>query len=74
MKTEDFISGSWESGYKYKYFVPSLINHPFSWDDSIMNTLLEKASMRIGELDSFSRFVPDIDMFIQIIIPYFSEL
>lgn len=65
MKIEDFISGSWESGYKYRYFVPSPINHPFSWDDSIINTLLEKASMRIGELDSFSRLVPDIDMFIQ---------
>ena len=64
MKIEEFKSGTWESGFKYKYFVPSKINHPFSWDDDVINSLLEKASLKLGELNSFSRFVPDIDTFI----------
>lgn len=65
MKIEDFVSGTWESGYKYKYFVPSTINHSFSWEDDAINSLLENASLKLGELNSFSRFVPDIDMFIK---------
>ncbi len=64
MNIEDFVSGSFESGFKYKYFVPSKINHPFSWNDDVINSLLEKASLKLGELNSFSRFVPDIDTFI----------
>lgn len=64
MKIEQFKSGTWESGYKYKFFVPASINHPFSWEDDVINSLLEKASLKLGELNSFSRFVPDIDTFI----------
>ena len=64
MKIEDFNSGIWEQGYKYKYFVPAFINHPFSWEDDAIIALLEKASLKLGELNSFSRFVPDIDIFI----------
>lgn len=64
MKTEDFKSGKWEAGYKYRYFVPEKINHSFSWDDEAINGFLETASLKVGELNSFSRFVPDIDTFI----------
>ena len=35
MKIEDFNSGTWEQGYKYKYFVPAFINHPFSWEEIV---------------------------------------
>lgn len=64
MKIEEFKSGVWEQGFKYRYFVPSCINHSFSWDDEAINSLLEKASLKLGELNSFSRFVPNIDIFI----------
>lgn len=64
MKIEKFSSGIWEQGFKYKYFVPAYINHPFSWEDDVISALLEKASLKLGELNSFSRFVPDIDIFI----------
>ena len=64
MKIEDFNSGVWEQSFKYKYFVPAFINHPFSWEDDAISALLEKASLKLGELNSFSRFVPDIDIFI----------
>ena len=44
--------------------MPAFINHPFSWEDDAISALLEKASLKLGELNSFSRFVPDIDIFI----------
>lgn len=64
MNIKDFKSGRYEKGYKYQYFLPEKINHTFSWDDEAINAILEKASFKLGELNSFSRFVPDTDMFI----------
>ena len=65
MNISDFKSGIYKKGYQYNYFVPEKINHPFSWNDETINFLLEKASFKLGELNSFSRFVPDTDMFIK---------
>ena len=64
MKIEDFKSGRYEQGYKYKYFIPEKINHSWSWNDPSLSVLLEKASLKLGELNSMARIVPDIDMFI----------
>lgn len=66
IKLEDYTSGHYEQGIGYKYFVPSFINDEWSWQDSSINNLLEKASLRLGELNSFSRLVPNIDLFIQL--------
>jgi len=59
-----FKAGSYKKGYEYRYFLPAKINHSFFWTDKVINELLEKASFKLGELNSFSRFVPDTDMFI----------
>lgn len=40
------------------------INHSFFWTDPVINDLLEKATFKLGELNSFSRLVPDVNMFI----------
>jgi len=64
MDIKEFKAGSYRKGYEYKYFLPEKINHSFFWTDSNINELLEKASFKLGELNSFSRFVPDTDMFI----------
>lgn len=64
MNIEEYNSGSLKEGYKYKYFLPEPINHSFSWNDAVINELLEKASLKLGELNSFSRFIPSTDMFI----------
>lgn len=64
MDIKDFKAGSYKEGYQYNYFLPEKINLPFTWRDPTINTLLEKASFKLGELNSFSHFVPDIDMFI----------
>ena len=64
MDIKDFVSGSYRDGYQYKYFVPESINHPWTWGDETINALLEKASLKLGELNSYARLVPNIDMFI----------
>lgn len=63
---EQFKAGHYESGFNYKYFVPNNINDCWSWTDTSLNHLLEKAAVRLGELNSFSRLVPNIDLFLQL--------
>ena len=65
MNIKDFRSGRWLTAYKYKYFLPEKINHSFVWTDESVDELLEAASLKLGELNSFARFVPDADMFIK---------
>lgn len=65
MDIADFKAGCLKKGYRYSYFLPEKINHGFIWTDGTINELLEKASLLVGELNSFSCFVPDIDMFIK---------
>lgn len=64
MDIKEFKAGSYRKRYEYRYFLPEKINHSFFWTDKVINELLEKASFKLGELNSFSRFVPDTDMFI----------
>ncbi len=64
MDIKDFKAGAIKNGAGYKYFLPEKINHSYVWTDETINELLEKASLKIGELNAFSRFVPDTDMFI----------
>lgn len=64
MNIQDFKAGKKKKGFQYSYFSPEKVNHSFFWTDDVINELLETASLRLGELNSFSRFVPDIDMFI----------
>ncbi|MBF0537473.1 MAG: Fic family protein, partial [Nitrospirae bacterium] len=66
MQVELYKSGRLEKGFNYRYFVPELINRQWQWSDPLLNTLLEKASISLGELNSFARLVPNIDIFIQL--------
>jgi len=50
----------------YRYFMPNKINDTWKWDQAVINQLLEKAAMRLGELNSFARLVPDIDSFLML--------
>ena len=66
MDIKDFIAGSVVSQPTgYKSFLPETINHSFTWDEPSINILLEKATLQLGALNSFSQFVPDIDLFIR---------
>ena len=50
----------------YTYFMPNEINDSWIWEDQSINKLLEKAAIKLGELNSFSKLVPNIDLFIQL--------
>ena len=65
MDIRDFKSGTWRKAIRYQYFLPEKVNHPFTWADEDINFLLEQASLKLGELNSFARFVPDPDLFIR---------
>jgi Fic family protein len=63
---EKYRAGHFEKGFGYKFFVPELINDEWSWRTPIINKLLEKAAIKLGELNSFAKLVPNIDLFIQL--------
>jgi Fic family protein len=65
MNLRDYKSGHLTQQYQYKSFTPTKINHPFTWDDPKINLLLADANKKIGELNAFSLYVPDIEIFIQ---------
>jgi len=65
MKFEKFKSGVYRNQYQYKSFLPAKINLEWTWDDPQINVLLEKATQTLGELNAFSRIVPNVDLFIQ---------
>jgi len=65
MNLKDFKAGSLKQEYKYKSFLPSKINHTFTWDDPKINVLLENATRALGELNAFTMIVPNVDIFIQ---------
>lgn len=48
------------------FFLPTNINDEWVWQNPQVNALLEKAAIKLGELNSFARLVPNIDLFIQL--------
>ena len=65
MNLKNYKSGTLKQQYRYKSFTPSKINHTFVWDDPEINTMLEDATRALGELNAFTRIVPNVDIFIQ---------
>ncbi len=64
---EKFQAGQRErSPTGYSYFLPNRVNDTWTWNNSQINNLLEKAAMKLGELNSYARLVPNIDLFIQL--------
>lgn len=65
MKIEDFKAGSYQQEYKYKSFLPNKINQEWVWTDPKINSLLSEANLNLGNLNAFSLYVPDVDVFIR---------
>ncbi|MEZ4721382.1 MAG: Fic family protein [Flavobacteriales bacterium] len=66
MELENYVSGRSEKGVGYRYFVPTEINEQWVWKTPAINKLLEKAAIKLGELNSYANLVPNVDLFIQI--------
>ena len=67
IELEKYKSGHFHKSHTgYEYFIPTKINDTWIWDDPKVNLLIEKAAIKLGELNSFSKLVPNIDLFIQL--------
>ena len=67
IQLERYISGRNEKDPTgYTFFMPSLINDQWKWEEQGINRLLEKAAIKLGELNSYSKLAPNIDLFIQL--------
>lgn len=65
MKLEDFQSGKYVNGVNYKAFLPSKINHDWTWEDKELNALSAEAYRQLGELNAYSLLIPNVDIYIK---------
>lgn len=65
MDLKEFKSGNYIQQYQYKSFSPEKINLEWTWKDPKVNTLLAEANTKLGELNAFSLYVPEINFFIK---------
>src|ERR1041385_8610101 len=65
MDIKEFNAGVYKQQYQYRSFSPSIVNQSWTWSDAKINTLLEEATHKLGELNAFSLYVPNIDIFIR---------
>lgn len=64
MDIREFKAGNLVQQFQYRSFTPSSINQVWTWDEPKINTLLAEANTKLGELNAFSLYVPNIDFYI----------
>jgi len=57
--------GTYKQQFKYKSYSPPKIEQSFRWKDEKVDVLLEEAVRLLGELNVYSKLVPDVDFFIK---------
>ena len=65
MNISDFKSGQHEDRYQYKAFLPAKVCHEWGVADPEMIELLGRADRALGELNAYSKLIPDIEFFIR---------
>ena len=61
---KNFKSGQYINQGYYKSFQPSLINKQLHVDDMEVMQLLSHANRELGRLDMYSKYIPNVDLFI----------
>lgn len=65
MNIKTYKAGTYTKQYGYKSFKPNFIEKEWLIDNPQISTLLEEANYRLGQLNAFSTFVPDVNVFIR---------
>jgi len=59
------IKHFWNKEYEYESFLPNPINRRFVFKDQKVFFMLEEAIRLLGELNAYSKLIPDVDYFIE---------
>jgi Fic family protein len=65
---KNFIAGFFQNQGYYSSFQPNLINKVWLVEDMEIQNLLSKADRQLGRLDMYSEYIPNIDMFISMLV------
>jgi Fic family protein len=65
MDLKNFKPGTYKRQGDYKALSPTRINKAWVCTDPYIHVLLEEANRLLGELNAFSRIVPNVDLFIR---------
>ncbi len=65
MKVSAFKAGKYITQTVYKSFLPTKINGEWQVDQPELHTILEEAHLGLGELNAYSRHIPDVETFIR---------
>lgn len=63
-KSGTYCKENYDKEYEYQYFLPSLINKKVEFDVTDLMSMLEQANLLLGQLNAYSRLIPDVDYFI----------
>lgn len=69
MELSRFKAGTSSKQNGYAAFIPEPVNHEWFINDAKVNRLLNDANRLLGELNSLSLLIPDVDFFIRCISP-----
>ena len=65
MDIKNYKAGKHRKQSGYQSFSPEKIDHAWVVSDPVINKLLSEADRKLGELNAFSKLVPDVAFFIR---------